>query len=52
LAGRLSDKEIAEKLCLSINTVKSHNRSIYQKLGVAGRRQAVKRGFECHLLEK
>lgn len=52
LAGRLSDKEIAEKLCLSINTVKSHNRSIYQKLGVAGRRQAVKKGFECHLLEK
>jgi LuxR family maltose regulon positive regulatory protein len=52
LAGRLSDKEIAEKLCLSINTVKSHNRSIYQKLGVEGRRQAVKKGMEFHLLEK
>jgi LuxR family maltose regulon positive regulatory protein len=52
LAGRLSDKEIAEKLCLSINTVKSHNRSIYQKLGVAGRRQAVKKGLEFHLVEK
>ena len=36
----LSDKEIAERLFLSVLTVKKHNRNIYQKLGVNGRRQA------------
>jgi LuxR family maltose regulon positive regulatory protein len=52
LAERLSDKEIAIKLCLSINTIKGHNRSIYQKLGVKGRRQAVKKVMEFHILSK
>lgn len=33
--------EIAEVLDLSINTVKTHQRSIYRKLGVASRRDAV-----------
>jgi DNA-binding CsgD family transcriptional regulator len=32
-------KEVAELLCLSINTVKTHNRHIYQKLGVSSRRE-------------
>ncbi len=40
LAQGLSDKEIAERLVLSVLTVKKHNRNIYQKLGVNGRRQA------------
>lgn len=29
----LSDKEIAEKLCLSINTIKNHHQSIRNKTG-------------------
>ncbi len=34
--------EIAEVLGVSINTVKTHQRSIYRKLGVASRREAVR----------
>ena len=37
----LSDHEIADRLTVSVLTVKKHNRHIYHKLGVAGRRQAV-----------
>ena len=32
-------KEIAEILCLSINTIKTHNKRIYMKLNVASRRE-------------
>lgn len=32
-------KEIAERLCLSINTIKTHNKRIYMKLNVASRRE-------------
>jgi LuxR family transcriptional regulator, maltose regulon positive regulatory protein len=41
LPSLLSLREIAERRSLSVNTVKSHLRSIYRKLGVAGRREAV-----------
>lgn len=41
LRDGLSDKAIADRLVLSVLTVKKHNRHIYQKLGVKGRRQAV-----------
>ncbi|MFJ2542125.1 LuxR C-terminal-related transcriptional regulator [Microbacterium sp. NPDC087589] len=34
--------EIARALSLSINTVKTHQRSIYRKLGVSSRREAVR----------
>jgi LuxR family maltose regulon positive regulatory protein len=43
LPSRLSNAEIAEQLFISINTVKTHTRHIYQKLGVDGRRDAVER---------
>jgi LuxR family maltose regulon positive regulatory protein len=43
LASTLSTGEIASELYLSVNTVKTHQRSIYRKLGVAGRRDAVHR---------
>lgn len=37
----LLDREIGEKLHLSIETIKKHNKSIYTKLGVRNRTEAV-----------
>lgn len=42
--------QIADALCVSRNTVKTHLRSIYQKLGAASRSQAVERALELRLL--
>lgn len=50
LAQGLSDKEIAERLVLSVVTVKKHNRNIYQKLGVNGRRPAIAKAKTLNLL--
>jgi predicted ATPase/DNA-binding CsgD family transcriptional regulator len=41
VADGRSDREIAEALFLSLNTIKWHNRQIYSKLGVSSRTQAV-----------
>jgi LuxR family maltose regulon positive regulatory protein len=38
--------EIADALFISVNTVKTHERSIYRKLGAAGRRDALKTAAE------
>jgi LuxR family maltose regulon positive regulatory protein len=43
LAEGLSNREIAQRLFVSLPTVKSHARNIYGKLGVNGRKQAVAR---------
>ncbi len=44
IARGLSNEEIAARLYLSLHTVKAHARSIYAKLGVGSRTQAVARG--------
>jgi LuxR family maltose regulon positive regulatory protein len=47
---RLRDKEIATRLCVSTETVKSHLRNLYQKLGVRNRREAVTKARSLGLL--
>jgi len=41
LSDRLANQEIADRLHISVVTVKRHAANIYEKLGVHGRRQAV-----------
>lgn len=52
LAKGLSDREIAERLVLTLNTVKWYNRQIYSVLGVESRTQAVARARELQLLHQ
>jgi LuxR family maltose regulon positive regulatory protein len=42
--------QIAATLYISVNTVKTHLRSIYQKLGVSSRSEAIERAVELRLL--
>ena len=49
LDSPLSDKEIAVRLFITVNTVKRHTGSIYQKLGVHSRRRAVARAKSLHI---
>jgi LuxR family maltose regulon positive regulatory protein len=50
LHSELSLREIGSELFLSLNTIKTHTRNIYAKLGASGRDQAVARGRELGLL--
>ena len=44
IAGGLSNREIAEKLFVSENTVKTHSSRLFDKLGAKRRTQAVQMG--------
>jgi len=50
LRGPLSLREIGHELYLSLNTIKTHTRAIYRKLGVSDRQDAVAKGRELDLL--
>jgi ATP/maltotriose-dependent transcriptional regulator MalT len=50
LPGRLSQREIAAELYVSFNTIRTHTRVIFRKLGVASRAEAVARARELGLL--
>jgi LuxR family maltose regulon positive regulatory protein len=46
-----SNAEIAADFYVSVNTVKAHLKALYRKLGVASRREAVRRGRDLGLLD-
>jgi len=50
LPSMLTAGEIAGELYVSGNTIKAHLRSIYRKLGVSRRQDAVVRAYECGFL--
>ncbi len=50
VAGGASNKEIAQRLSVTVSTVKAHLRSINGKLDVGSRTQAVARARSLHLL--
>ena len=50
LATTLSTGEIADELCLSVNTVKTHLAAIYRKLPASRRREAVLRARDLELI--
>jgi LuxR family maltose regulon positive regulatory protein len=50
LAGMLTTEEIAQEMYVSINTVKTHLKSIYRKLAVTRRGDAVRRARQLSLL--
>ncbi|GAB3098631.1 LuxR C-terminal-related transcriptional regulator [Isoptericola nanjingensis] len=50
LRSPMTTTEIAQALFVSSNTVKTHLRAIYRKLGAAGRRDAVRIATERHAL--
>jgi LuxR family maltose regulon positive regulatory protein len=50
LTSGLSAREIGDELGVSRNTIKTHTKSLYRKLGATGRREAVTRGRQLGLL--
>ncbi len=52
LGTDLGGPEIANQLVVSLNTVRTHTRNIYAKLGVNNRRAAVRRAEELDLLTR
>jgi LuxR family maltose regulon positive regulatory protein len=50
LSGTMSLREIGRELYLSLNTVKTHARAVYRKLGVSTRQDAVAVGHDVGIL--
>lgn len=49
IAAGMSNSEISEKLYISVNTVKYHNRNIYEKLDIKSKSQAVSKILSLQL---
>jgi LuxR family maltose regulon positive regulatory protein len=52
LGTHLNGPDIARELVVSVNTMRTHTKSIYAKLGVNGRREAVRRAEELGLFPR
>jgi LuxR family maltose regulon positive regulatory protein len=52
LQGDLDGPDIARELSVSLNTLRTHTKNIYAKLGVTSRRAAVRRAGELDLLAR
>ena len=50
MAEGLSNQEIAERLFVSLNTVKTHTSNLFEKLDVKRRTQAVGKAKELHII--
>jgi ATP/maltotriose-dependent transcriptional regulator MalT len=51
VAAGHSNQEIAEKLVITVGTVKAHTSNIFNKLNVRSRTQAISKATELHLLK-
>ncbi len=51
LSEGLSNQEIADRLYISIHTVKTHTNHIFEKMGVKRRTQAILRGRELGIIK-
>lgn len=51
MAKGLSNQEIADKLFVSLNTIKTHSSNLFLKLEVSRRTQAVQKAKELQLIE-
>ena len=50
MADGLSNHEIAERLYVSLSTVKTHSRNLFDKLGVARRTQAIDKAKKLFII--
>ncbi|MBL7857831.1 MAG: response regulator transcription factor [Cyclobacteriaceae bacterium] len=50
MASGLSNQEIADKLFVSLNTIKTHTANLFVKLDVSRRTQAIKKAKELRLI--
>ncbi len=50
VAAGLSNREVGERLFLSLDTVKGHNRNIYGKLEVKNRTQAINKAIDLKII--
>lgn len=50
VANGLSNQQIADKLFVSLNTIKTHTANIYSKLGVKSRTQAISKAKSLNLI--
>ena len=50
MAEGLSNHEIAERLYVSLSTVKTHSRNLFDKLGVARRTQAIDKAKKLFII--